>query len=345
MSYSWILLSIISMFLSCGLFGANISYPKFEGEKLYPKSKPYNEGYLQVSSLHKLYFSEFGNPAGIPVVTVHGGPGAGCDPNWAELFDPEVYHVVMFDQRGAKRSIPFAEMEQNTPSFSIQDMEQLRTHLGINQWIVFGGSWGSALSLLYSEAHPDNVLGLVLRGVFLAREKDYMHLFYGMYSTYPEAWDEMVATVGADASGKDLVAHLHAQVMSSDPAVALKAARAFMRFDMWCAFLYPTRELIDKVTQKDQDVLGIGRAFIHYSKNRFFIEENQILDHISQIAHIPTIIVQGRYDVICPVAEAYELHKVMPQSELWIVPDAGHSSSEPSIICSLKAAMDRMKNS
>jgi proline iminopeptidase len=344
MQRSYKLACIISFFcFSCSLFSLNISYPTFQEEVLYPISNPYHEEYLQVSSLHTIYVGQFGNPDGIPVLVVHGGPGAGCEPFWSSFFDPKIYRVVMFDQRGAKRSIPFAEMDQNTPQLLIQDMELLREHLGIERWYLFGGSWGSALSLLYSESHYERVLGLVLRGVFLGRERDYNHLFYGMRATRPEDWEEMVSAVGGDPSGANLIDLMHNQVMNPDPLIHLKAAHAFMRFDTLCAFLLPKQEVIDEMDSNDADALGVGRSFIHYSKNKFFIEENQILNAIKTVESIPTIIVHGRYDIICPVSQAFELHKSMIRSELWIIPDAGHASSEPSIKRALKAAMDRIR--
>lgn len=329
----------IFFFASSSLNAHEISSPSFKGEVLYPPAPPFHENLLQVSDLHQIFYSEYGNPDGTPVLVVHGGPGAGCSSNWSHFFDLNKYHVIMFDQRGAMRSIPFAEMEENTPEHSIEDMEALRTHLDISQWYLFGGSWGSTLSLLYSEAYPERVSGLVLRGIFLARKKDYMNLFYGMGNTYPEAWDAMVQTIGADKSC-DLVAVLHEKVMDPDPEIHMNAARAFMLFDTICAFLNPNQAAIEEIQTDDALTLSIARAFIHYAANHFFIEENQILQNIHKIKHIPTIIVQGRYDIICPMSQAYELYNSLPRSNLWIIQDAGHSSSEPSVAVALKKAMD-----
>ncbi len=331
------------LLIPCCLFSLNISYPTFQEEELYPSITPFHEEYMQVSSLHKIYVAQFGNPTGIPVVVVHGGPGGGCDDAWSSYFDPAVYRVVMFDQRGSKRSTPFAEMRENTPQLLIQDLELIRERLNIERWYIFGGSWGSTLSLLYSQNHSEKVLGLVLRGIFLAREKDYNHLYYGMRETLPEFWEEMVTVVGGDPNGGDLVNVLYNQVMNPDPMIHMKAAHAFMRYDTRCAFLLPRQQDIDEIDNSDLDALGVARPFIHYSKNRFFIEENQVLDNMKAIGHIPTIIVHGRYDIICPISQAYELHKNMQQSELWIIPDAGHASSEPSISRALKVAMDRIR--
>lgn len=330
---------ILATVIMLPLFGNNISYPSLENETLYLASEPFHEGYLKVSDLHQIYYSEFGNPNGIPVLCVHGGPGGGSYGSWSSFFDLSQYHVIMFDQRGAMRSLPFSEMQDNTPQHSIEDMEKLRNHLSIDKWYLFGGSWGSTLSLLYSEAYPDNVKGLVLRGVFLVREKDYLNLFYGMGNFNPEAWDEMVQAIG-ESEECDLLSSFHEKIMNPDREIHLRAAHAFMLFDTICAYLDPSERVKEEIESNDERALSIARAFIHYSANHFFIEENQILQNIDKIAHIPTIIVQGRYDLICPIKQAYELHKLLPNSKLWILQNAGHASSEPTIALALKKAID-----
>lgn len=314
----------------------------YQEQSLYSSTQPYNEGYLQVSEQHSIYFAEFGNPEGVDVVTIHGGPGSQCYSYWTSFFDPSVYHVVMFDQRGAGRSIPFAEMDENTPQNSVEDMEKLRNYLGVDRWIVFGGSYGSFLSLLYGEAYPENCLGFVLRGVWLCSEKEYKHLLYGMKANYPEVWDEMVADIPEDER-EDLINAFHRRVMDPDPDVHLPAARAFMRFDIRCATLLPNLGSLQKVETNVISTLGIARAFIHYAANAFFVEEKQILNHISRIAHLPAIIVHGRYDVICPPQNAYDLYRQWPNSELWYISDAGHAASETGISQALREAMDQMK--
>lgn len=311
-------------------------------QALYPQTKPFNEGHLQVSDGHSIYFAEFGNPEGIPVLTSHGGPGSQCYEYWTGFFDPAVYHVIMFDQRGAGRSIPFASMENNSPQHSVADMEKLRNHLGVDKWILFGGSYGSFISILYGETHPDRCLGFVLRGIFLCREHDYKHLFYGMKTTYPEAWDDMVAIIPEDEKD-DLITAFHKRVMDPDPAIHLEAARAFMLFDTICASLLPYTTNLDKVNTNTIGTLGVGRAFIHYAANAFFVEENQLLNNISRISHLPCIIVQGRYDVICPPQGAYDLYQQWPRSELWYISNAGHTASEPGTSQGLREAMDQMK--
>lgn len=308
-------------------------------QSLYPETKPFNEGYLKVSEDHAIYFAEFGNPEGIPVVTSHGGPGSQCCEYWTTFFNPALYHVIMFDQRGAGRSVPFASMENNTPQHSVEDMEKLRHHLGIDKWVLFGGSYGSFLSLLYGETHPENSLGFVLRGIFLCREHDYKHLFYGMKSVYPEAWQEMVEII-PESERHDLITAFHKRVMDPDPAIHLQAARAFMRFDTLCAHLLPSATNLEEVETDIIGTLGVARAFIHYSANAFFVEENQLLNNLSRIAHLPAIIVQGRYDVICPPQGAYDLYQLWPRSELWYISNSGHSAAEPGTSQGLREAMD-----
>lgn len=338
-----IALVILNIFigLSTPLITANITTSNFEDQSFYAITSPYNEGRLQVSEVHQLYYCEFGNPEGIPILVLHGGPGGGCSATWSKFFNPKIYHVVMFDQRGAMRSTPLAEMEGNRTDFLIEDIEKLRTLLNIDHWTLFGGSWGSALALLYSEAYPERVSGLILRGVFLAREQDYKHLFYGMKETFPDAWDDMIQTLGV-SEDSDLIEESYPKVMDPDPSIHMNVARAFMRFDTLCAFLLPNQEALDEIEQNDQITLGVARAFIHYSKKHFFVKENQIFNDLEKIAHIPTIIVQGRYDLICPMQQAYDLQKRMPNSELWIVPNAGHSSDEIGIAKGLTAAADRI---
>jgi proline iminopeptidase len=302
-------------------------------------ASPFNEGYLPVDDLHEMHYAEYGNPNGEPVLVVHGGPGWGCPPAWVSFFDEEHYRIVMFDQRGAGLSRPHAEMQDNTPQKLVEDMELLRNFLGIEKWHLFGGSWGSALSLLYGETHPERVSGFVLRGVFLARERDYLHLFYGMKDVYPEAFDEALTTLNVSES-EDLVSKLHQMVMSDDLSVAQKAAHAFMKFDTICATMLPNEGMVEAVANNDKMVLGTARTYTHYAANGFFLEENQLLQNIDRVAHLPVIIVQGRHDAICPPIGAYQLHKAWPGSELWMIPDGGHSSSEPTISTALRKATD-----
>lgn len=309
----------------------------YQEQSLYPQLKPFNEGYLKVSEIHSIYFAEFGNPQGTPVVTLHGGPGSQCEEFWTSLFNPEFYHVIMFDQRASGRSVPFAEMFDNTPQASVGDMEKLRAHLKVDKWIVFGGSYGSLLSLLYGETHPENCLGFVLRGIFLGTRSEYEHLFYGMKKTYPEAWEVMVADF-QEHEKNDLISAFYKRVMNPDPSIHLPAAQAFMVFDTLCVKLIPTADDIQEVYSNTISTLGIGRAFIHHAAHEFFLKENQILDNLYRIDHLPAIIVQGRYDIICPPSNAFTLFQKWIKSELWFISDAGHATSDVSQ--GLREAMD-----
>lgn len=321
-------------------FSHEVTNKLYESLETYPVTTPYDCGYLQVSDIHTIYYAQFGNPDGLPVIVVHGGPGAGCSDFWSSFFDPSFYRVIMFDQRAAQRSTPFAEMFDNTPQASVRDMEALRVCLKIDKWLIFGGSWGSTLSIFYGETHPKRCLGFILRGIFLGRQHEYEHLFYGMKATFPEAWEEMVLEIPIEER-EDLIAAFHTRVMDPDPAVHLPAAHAFMRFDTICGALLPDPELLRDLD--DRSALSTARAFIHYCANHFFFSQNQLLDNIGRISHLPLIIVQGRYDIICPPRSAYELFKSWKNSNLWFICNAGHFSSEPSISRGLRLALDEMK--
>lgn len=312
---------------------------KEENRPLYPVVPPNKEGYLAVSEKHTLFYATYGNPEGIPIVLLHGGPGGGCDDVLSRFFDLSSWHVVMFDQRGAMRSTPFGCMEENTPQNSIADIEMLREHLGISKWVVFGGSWGSTLALLYGQAHPEGCLGFILRGIFLGREQDYLHLFYGMGRVFPEAYESFVFHIPLEER-EDLVSAYYKRVMDPNPEVHLPAARAFMRYDSICSSHLPDENTVEKVISNDHLTLSVARAFIYYSYHHFFLEPNQILSNMEKIAHIPSIIVQGRWDAICLPEEAYLLHQKWKNSVLWLMPDGGHSSNDPSISQGLVNATD-----
>lgn len=308
---------------------------------LFPKIETYDEGYLKVSALHSLWYAQFGNPEGVPVVVVHGGPGFGCSPRDMRFFDPTYYRIILFDQRGAVRSLPFGEMTENTTQDLIADMEKLRQHMGVEKWLLFGGSWGSALSVLYGEAHPDRCLGFILRGVFLATHAQTAQVWYGMRDHYPEVWEEFVSFVPENERG-DLLQAFHKRINHPDPQIHLPAARAFMKYDLSCAFALqpPPVELLND----DRVIVGTTRTFVHYCMNNLFLRDNQLLDELSRITHLPAIIVHGRFDTICRPLSAYTLHKQWPGSQLIIVPDAGHSAAEPGIVKSLVGATESMKS-
>lgn len=305
----------------------------------YPITTPREEGYLQVSEVHSLFYAAYGNPQGIPAVVLHGGPGAGCTDVLTRLFDLMQWNVIMFDQRGAMRSQPFGCMEENSPQYLIEDIEALRRHLGIDKWIVFGGSWGSTLGVLYGQKYPESCLGFILRGIFLGREQDYLHLFYGMGKVFPEAY-ELVLNYIPPEERHDLLSAYHRRIMDPNPQVHMQAARTFMRFDIICSTHLPDPEAMEKFLQNDKYVLGITKAFVHYAKNRFFLEPNQILSHMDKIKHIPALLIHGRWDAICLPSMAYALHQTWDNSMIWIVSKGGHSANDPEIAAALAKATD-----
>lgn len=306
---------------------------------LYPIATPNKEGYLAVSEKHSLFYATYGNPKGTPIVILHGGPGGGCDDALSRFFDLNYWHVIMFDQRGAMRSTPLGCMEENTPQNSIADIEALRKHLGIAQWVVFGGSWGSTLGLLYGQAHPERCLGFILRGIFLAREQDYLHLLYGMGKIFPEAYELFLYHI-PEEERDDLLSAYYKRVMDPNPEIHLPAAKAFMQYDSICSTHLPSKESVEEVIGNGALALSIARAFLYYSYHKFFLEPNQILSNMERIAHIPSIIVQGRWDAICLPEMAYILHKKWNNSVLWFVPDGGHSANDPTISQTLANAAD-----
>jgi len=308
----------------------------------FPVSKPFHEGYLKVSPIHELWYAEYGNPVGTPVIVLHGGPGGGCNDDDMKFFDPDFWRIILLDQRGAKRSRPFGELKDNTTQDLISDLEELRKHLKIDKWLIFGGSWGSTLGLAYGEEHPENVLGFILRGIFLGKNEENLNLWYGMRDTFPEVWQEFNDFI-PEAEQGDLVSAYHRLIMNDDPGVAIPAARSFFKYDITCSFLKLSPEDLQKFMANDLLVLGVSRTFIHYSTNKFFIKDNQIIDNIGKIYHLPLIIVHGRYDTITRAKSAYELHQIWPGSELNFVDAAGHSAMEPQVVAELVNATEKIK--
>lgn len=320
------------------VFPPSYSLPHSADTYLYPVSAVRKQGYLS-SSIHKIWFQEYGNPKGLPIVAVHGGPGGGTHPLDYRFFNPEIYRIIVFDQRGSGRSVPVAETKENSTQHLIDDMEALRTHLAITQWVLFGGSWGSALSLAYGQAHPDRCLGFILRGIFLATRNEWEKLWQGMGDVYPEAFYEYSHYV-SEAERHDLCSAYYERLMNSDPAIHMPAALAFYKYDITCA------TLIDKTSLEGEldvnRVLALSRLFAHYCKHDFFFEKDQLIENVGRIIHLPLHIVHGRYDVICRTSSAFKLHKLWPHSTLTIVPDAGHSAREPGITRALIHATNRM---
>jgi proline iminopeptidase len=308
---------------------------------LYPEIQPYRTGYLQVSPEHSIYFEESGNPAGKPAVFLHGGPGGGTSPRQRRFFDPARYRIVLFDQRGCGKSRPHASLHDNTTWHLVADIEALRKHLGIASWLVFGGSWGSTLALAYAEKHPDHVTALVLRGIFLLRRWE-LEWFYqrGASLFFPEAFHAYLAPIPPAERG-DLIAAYHKRLVSENATVRQEAARAWSVWEASTAHLLQDKEYIASCAG-DEFSLAFARIECHYFVNGGFLErENQLIEDVVKIQKLPAVIVQGRYDVICPAQSAWELARAWPEADLRIVPDAGHAAFEPGIVHELVAATDR----
>lgn len=311
-----------------------------ERRTLYPALEANQTGRLRVSDLHEIYWEESGNPAGKPAVFVHGGPGAGTEPNQRRFFDPARYRIVLFDQRGSGKSTPHACLEENTTWHLVADMEALRQHLGIERWQVFGGSWGSTLALAYAQKHPEHVTELVLRGIFMLRRWE-LEWFYqeGASRLFPDAWEKYLAPI-PETERADLIAAYHRRLTSDDPVVRQAAARAWSVWEATTSFLQANLEHVAHAAE-DEFSLAFSRIECHYFVNGgFFDRASQLLDDASKIRHLPTTIVHGRYDVVCPVQTAWDLKRALPSADLRIVPDAGHSAFEPGIQRELVSATD-----
>lgn len=305
--------------------------------ELYPPVKPYVTHHIDVDEVHTLYIEESGNPAGLPVVFLHGGPGAGCAPYHRQYFDPEKYRIVLFDQRGCGKSTPHASLENNTTWDLVADIEQIRQHLKIDKWVVFGGSWGSTLGLLYAQAHPQSVSALILRGIFLARDKD-IQWFYqqGTSRLFPDYWAHFVEPIPQEDRGNMLEAY-YRQLTGDDEFQKLRAAKAWSIWEGMTATLQADESVI-KSFSAPHTALSVARIECHYFMHDSWLKPNQIINHIEKIRHIPAYIVQGRYDVICPLEQAWELASAWPEAVLTIVGDAGHAAVEPGITSALIGA-------
>ncbi len=311
--------------------------------ELYPEIEPYDSGLLGVDDIHSIYYEQCGNPEGKPAVFVHGGPGGGCNAVHRRFWDPSAYLIVLFDQRGCGRSMPHAELRNNTTWDLVDDMEQLRQHLGIDRWQLFGGSWGSTLSLAYAQQHPSRVTELVLRGIFLLRRREILWYYQdGASRIFPEAWQEYLAPIPVEERD-DMVAAYYKRLTSNDRDVRMAAARAWSTWEGSTSRLVPDADLI-KRTGEDQFAEAFARIECHYFINGgFFKKDGELLDNVAHVHHLPAIIVQGRYDVVCPAESAYELHCAWPNSQLHVVPDAGHSALELGISAQLVTATNSFK--
>jgi proline iminopeptidase len=310
---------------------------------LYPEIEPFESGHLQVSDIHSIYYERCGNPDGIPVVFLHGGPGGGLIPMYRRFFDPQAFHIVLFDQRGSGKSTPHAELNENTTWDLIKDIEALREKFNVEKWYVFGGSWGSTLSLAYAISHPDRALGLILRGIFLTRPQE-LRWFYqhGASEIFPDFWERFRDEIPEEERG-DFMSAYYKRLTSNDESVRLSAARAWSVWEGSTSKLHPSEDLMTH-WEGEHEALQLARIECHYfMNNSFFPSENYLLENVEKIRQIPTVIVQGRYDVVCPMTSAWDLHKAFPEAELIVVADAGHSVSEPGITAALVEAMDKIK--
>jgi len=310
---------------------------------LYPSIEPYASGTLAVGGGHDIYFEQCGNPDGKPALFVHGGPGGGLQPDNRRGFDPAVYRIVLFDQRGCGRSRPHASLDNNTTWHLVADMERLRTELAIDRWQVFGGSWGSTLSLAYAQAHPERVTELILRGIFMLRRKE-LHWFYqeGAGTIFPDAWEHYLAVIPEDERG-DMIAAYYQYLTSDDAAVRMAAARAWAGWEGRTLSLLPDADRVARF-EGDEFAIAFARIECHYFINGGFFEtDGQLLRDIGRIRHIPAVIIQGRYDICTPMMSAWDLHKAWPKADFRVVDDAGHAATEPGIIHELVCATDRFR--
>lgn len=310
--------------------------------ELFPPIDLFASGMLPVDDLHTLYWEQCGNPRGVPVVFLHGGPGAGASPTHRRFFDPHHYRIVIFDQRGAGRSTPLGEVRRNDTDLLIDDLEKLRRHLAIERWHLFGGSWGSTLALAYAQAHPQRCLGLMLRGIFLMRKPEIDWFLYQMRVIFPEAWLSFVSHI-PPAERDDLLEAYWRRLDAPEPAVRMAAARAWSIYEGACSSLLPSPELI-AASGEDNHALGLARIEAHYFRANRFTPEDRLLRDLPRIRHLPAVIVQGRYDVVCPITTADGLHRAWPEADYRIVADAGHSAMEPGIRAALVQATERFKD-
>ncbi|XP_076439547.1 putative proline iminopeptidase [Babylonia areolata] len=311
----------------------------------YPATKPYDEGWLKVSDIHTLKYWQYGSSTGNPVVFIHGGPGGGTTPCDSRFFDPEAYRIILFDQRGCGHSTPAAELTDNTTWHSVEDIETLRKHLGVDRWLVFGGSWGSTLSLAYAQTHPDRVKALVLRGIFLLRRRE-LEWFYedknGASMIFPDYFEKFRDYIPR-GERRDLMGAYYRRLTGSDEEVKLEAAKHWSRWELATSSLISDVYMLERAEDKKWS-LCFARIECHYFVNGGFLEsDTQLLDNVDKIRHIPATIVQGRYDIVCPTVSAWELHKKWPEADFSIVPDAGHASLEPGTTSLLVQAMDKYR--
>jgi proline iminopeptidase len=305
---------------------------------LYPELKPYKTGYLKVSELHEIFYQLGGKQQGKPVMVLHGGPGGGCSSFYFRYFNPEKFHIILHDQRGASQSKPYAELKENTTQKLVEDIEKLRTHLNLSKVILFGGSWGTTLALAYAETYPQNVSGMVLRGVFTATKDEIDHYYYGGTAKFfPENYEELLSYIDSPDK-RDFPAQLVEKLQPKDMASRVKYSKAWAKYEGKIAFLEIADERIDQML-KGLPPYALAVLENYYMANNCFLREGELLNNADKLVNIPVIIINGRYDMICPPITAYKLHKKLPKSKLIIVERAGHSATEPGIQAELVKAM------
>jgi len=306
---------------------------------LHPPIEPFDSGMLPLDDVHTMYWEVSGNPDGVPVLFLHGGPGGGSSPEHRRFFDPSFFRAVLFDQRGAGVSTPVGEASGNTTQQLIEDIERLREYLGIERWLVFGGSWGSTLGLAYGQAHPSRCLGFLLRGIFLGRPSEIQWFLYGLKNVFPEAWHKFAGMLPPDER-VDLLRGYLKRLFDPDPRVHVPFARAWSEYEGTCSTLLPNPDLVRHFTD---EALGLARLEAHYFAHECFLGRNELLGRIDRIRHLPASIVQARYDMVCPIVNADELARAWPSARYVIVPDAGHSVWEPPVRAAVIAELERLK--
>ena len=309
---------------------------------LFPPTTPYSTGYLSVDDIHDLYWEQSGNPDGIPIILLHGGPGAGAGPVHRRFFDPDYFRIIIFDQRGAGRSRPLGCLENNTTVHLVEDIERLRKHLHIEQWHIFGGSWGSTLALAYASQHKERCSSLILRGIFLCEQNEIDWFLYGMQTFFPEAWEQFSSFLPRAEQNDILNAYYTRLTDENNPAIQMDAAVRWSLYEGACSSLTPNYETITTEEQK-QKALALAKIEAHYFKNEAFSEINSLINGIENLRSIPTTIIQGRYDAICPIKTANKVHVLWPEAEYIVVPNAGHSALDAPLRSRLIEATEALK--